>query len=201
MFKAALGNEHPRVVMSLNNLATVLGRQGKHAEAERIQREALAISRNLKGDPTAIESAIFGLAETLFRQGKFADSGAIYREALQRRSARLPADDLKVVGSAASLARLLADWVWAERGSLSEIRNLKPKISGRAQEAERLLRDCLAARLRGPTATHWRTDETRNRLGGALLAVAVTDPALTSESRAARFTEAEAILVESCEAL
>jgi hypothetical protein len=38
----------------------------------------------------------------------------------------------------------------------------------RAREAERLLRDYLTSELGGTKSTHWRTGETRSRLGGAL---------------------------------
>ena len=46
-----------------------------------------------------------------------------------------------------------------------------------------------------------RTADLRTRLGGALLAVAATDRRLTSEVRAAKFAEAEALLLESYQTL
>jgi hypothetical protein len=65
-----------------------------------------------------------------------------------------------------------------------------------ACEAECLLRDCLAIRLRGTNSTHWRVGDIRSRLGGALLAVAVTDAALTAEAHQTKLSEAESLLLE-----
>src|SRR5439155_15117931 len=71
----------------------------------------------------------------------------------------------------------------------------------RAREAETLLRECLAIQSVGANAAHWRTDEVRSRLGGALLAVALTDPALNAEARQTKLVEAEALLLEGNDGL
>ena len=84
----------------------------------------------------------------------------------------------------------------------SGINHLNPEIMDRAREAERLLRDCLAIRLREPDAAHWRTTgDVPSRLGGALVAVAVTDANLSVEARIAKLAEAETLLLEGNEAL
>jgi len=71
----------------------------------------------------------------------------------------------------------------------------------RAHEAERLLRDCLAIRQRGTNVNHWQTAETKTRPGGAVLAVAVIDPALDAAARQSKLTEAETLLLEGNEQL
>ena len=141
----------------------------------------------------------------------------LYREVLASRRASFAAEHEAVLSLTASLARLLADWAWAERTNLvaAEVTRLTAE-SGidqslltsaatasveRAREAERLLRDCLALRQRGTNATHWRTGDVRSRLGGALLVVAVTDPALTLAARLSKLTEAGPLLLEGNEAL
>ena len=212
--RKSLGTGHSIVASSLRQLTKLLQDAGKLSELEALLRETLALARNSAiPDPSEIETATLELAESLYRQCRYVEAETLYRAAMESKRARLTADNDSILGCMASLGRALADWAWADRQQSavtvpaaadggSELQPIKVRAPrDRAQEAERLLRDCLAARLRGSKATHWRTDETRNRLGGALLAVAVTDPALTSESRAARFIEAEAILLESYEAL
>ena len=47
--RRVLGEEHPDTLRSANNLATSLSGQGKHAEAERIEREVLGARRRVLG--------------------------------------------------------------------------------------------------------------------------------------------------------
>ena len=77
----------------------------------------------------------------------------------------------------------------------------KTNARGRAYEAERLLRECLALRLNGPDPSNWRTGNVRSCLGGALFVQTVTDPSLTSEARRAKLAEAEAMLLEGDSAM
>jgi Tfp pilus assembly protein PilF len=214
MRRKLLANEDPAVHGSLHELASVLRRQGRLAEAEALQREALELARkSATTKPKDLESRMHQLADDLYRQGKFADAEPLYRETIKSRQAHLRADDDQVISGIASLARLLADWAWDDRHQHAQVSS-RPAHNGsgatpsetrapheRAEEAERLLRDCLAARMRGPKATDAKTEDIRSRLGGAVLAVAVTDPALTSKSRQAKFSEAESLLLPANEAL
>jgi tetratricopeptide (TPR) repeat protein len=214
MKQKLLGNEHPTVATSLYALANVLQDRGDLVEAESLFRKALAISRGpAVGNAVDLEAYLNGLAENLFSQSKFGEAESLYREIVESRQARLPAEDSEVTGSVSSLGRLLADWVWSESGRSFEIEQVnradrlpgtpgtKPEVAERAREAERLLRNCLATQSRSAKATDWRTDENRSRLGGAVFAVAVTDPTLTSEDCLAKFTQAESLLLESNEVL
>ena len=67
-------------------------------------------------------------------------------------------------------------------------------MAARAREAERLLRDVIAAGAGQPA--NRQTAESKSRLGGALVAVAVADPDLDGRVRLAKFTEAEPLLLE-----
>lgn len=129
---------------------------------------------------------------------------------VQYRRAGLSADHKDVLDATASLARLLGDWAWAERDSKSEIRNPlaapersaggKSEIAERAREAERLLREVLAIRVRQSTNS-WRIGDLKSRLGGALVSVAVTDSAIDAERRRAKLNVAESLLLEGHERL
>jgi hypothetical protein len=44
-----LGKEHPRTLTSMNNLALVLGDQGKYEQAEEIHRQVLGLSETVLG--------------------------------------------------------------------------------------------------------------------------------------------------------
>ena len=47
--KRVLGAEHPATLSTANNLATCFYSQGKHAEAEEMQREVLAVRKRVLG--------------------------------------------------------------------------------------------------------------------------------------------------------
>ena len=70
----------------------------------------------------------------------------------------------------------------------------------RSNEAEDLLRNCLTIKL-APGDAVWRKADLHSRLGSALIAVVVADPAITSEDRHAKLTEAEALLLQGHAAL
>ncbi len=193
-----LGDEHPQVIVSINNFADSLMSQQKYAEAEPFYRESLSFARKFAtNDPTRIEKRLYALADALYRQQKFPEAEPFYREILQSRRARLPADHEDVNQIHASLGRFLSEWAWTDLASKSSIRSPQSEIVARAREAEILLRESLAIRLRGTNASHWRTDDVKSRLGGVLLTVIVADPSLTTEARQSQLGEAEALLLES----
>src|SRR5439155_667165 len=81
--------------------------------------------------------------------------------------------------------------------ALRRMGKTKPEVAQRAREAEHLLRDCLAIRLNALEPASSRLADTKSRLGGAVSAVAVTEPSLQTEARQEKFTDAEALLVEA----
>ena len=70
--RGVLGEEHPDTLLRANNLAQSLSRQGKHADAEQINREVLSARRRVSGEehPETLRSAN-NLAQTLSHQGEY----------------------------------------------------------------------------------------------------------------------------------
>jgi tetratricopeptide (TPR) repeat protein len=192
-----LSPDHPAVADTLNELGATLGRQNKYAEAEQAHREALAIRKKKLDEAHPLVVVSLGnLANSLYRQSKYAEAEPLCREILQRHGTSLHPDQ----DPAANLARLLSDWAWAEHGSNSGTptqSGTKPGPAEWAREAESLLRDCLAIRLRDTNSTGWRAQDARSRLGGALVSVAVCEPALTPDLVQSKLTEAESLLLEA----
>jgi tetratricopeptide (TPR) repeat protein len=79
----ALPEGHPAIANSYNNLAAALGAQGKHTEAEAMDRHTLAICLKALGEghpETATSYKNLGLA--LWAQGKYAEAEAMHCRAL-----------------------------------------------------------------------------------------------------------------------
>ena len=198
------------------------------AEGQHLARNYLSKARlRYTNDVAKLEESLDEVAELRYRQRQYAEAEPLYRELLQNQRARLGAEHNDVIGTTASLARLLADWAWAERTNIvaADVRR-RLSSSGsqpapahvpaadqslvtsaatvpyeRAREGERLLRECLALRLRDNNATQWRVADVKSRLGGALVSVAVTDPELNAAAREAKLAEAETLLLEGSQQL
>jgi hypothetical protein len=201
--------------------------QERAAEGEQLARDYLPKARlRYTNDVAKLEGSLYEVAELRYRQRQYAEAEPLYRELLQSRHARRGAEHDDVIGTTASLGRLLADWAWAERTNIvaAEVTRLASSNSQpaatnpaaidqslvtsaatvpheRAREAERLLRECLAVRLNGTNAIHWRVEDIKSRLGGALVSVAVTDRELNAAARGAKLAEAETLLLEGSERL
>jgi serine/threonine protein kinase/Tfp pilus assembly protein PilF len=165
-----LGNEHPDVADSLNNLALALHAQGRLAEAETMYREALAIQKRLWGDRhPSVPDALHNLADVLRAQGKLAEAETLHREILAMRRKRLGNEHPDVANSLNSLAGVLwnqgklAEAETAYREALAMNRRLlgnqHPNVAtalrnlagvlraqGKLTEAESLHREALALR-------------------------------------------------------
>ena len=78
-----LGQEHPDVATTINNLALLLLMQAKYEEAGPLAREALAMHRRLRGRlHPEIAISVNNLACILKDQGKYSQAEPLYREAL-----------------------------------------------------------------------------------------------------------------------
>ncbi len=75
MLKRVLGAEHPSTLMSASNLAASLSKQGKDADAERIQREVHEVRKRVLGveHPDTLTTAN-NLAASLSNQGKYSEA-------------------------------------------------------------------------------------------------------------------------------
>jgi predicted ABC-class ATPase len=140
MQRRVLGEEHPDTLTSANNLASSLSDQGKHADAERIQREVLAMQRRVLGEehPDTLTSAN-NLAATLVRRAK-------YTEAEQMLQSTLDASR-RVLGSAHSRTLVTERWLEDVRSSM---RAEQPTRTGGKVAARRNVR--AAAPALSPTA-------------------------------------------------
>ena len=80
--KAALGDDHPSTLDSMNNLAEVFRQQGKYAEAETLQQQTLELRKAALGDdhPSTLTS-MNNLAEVFRQQGKHAEGETLQRQA------------------------------------------------------------------------------------------------------------------------
>jgi tetratricopeptide (TPR) repeat protein len=178
------GEEHPLVASTMASLASALIEQGKLTEAEGILVRRLEISRTLYAtDLSKLDRPLLELADVWYRQGKYAQAEPLYRELIKLRAEHPTPGVGSRTDLMASLGRLLADWALLERAA--------PVSRERAREAEKLLRDCLAARVGATNVSRTKLGDTRSRLGGAVLSMAVCDPALNPD----RFKEAETLLL------
>jgi eukaryotic-like serine/threonine-protein kinase len=203
-----------RIASARSNLANILWNKGDKAGAEQLHRDALAAARNANSrDTTGLERHLLNLADILQEKPAFAELVSLHREIVDLQRARLPADDEELIDSTTHLAMWLTEWTWKDRraGGILGVTNRAAGVSDsapllaanapapaeRAREAERLLRHCLAVRTKTLRPASSRLGETRGRLGGALIAQAAADPALTTEARLALLAEAEPLLLKA----
>ena len=103
-----LGGDHPLIGESLNNLAILVQRQGKYAEAEPLYREALAIQKAYFGEAHPnIASFLNNIGGLLQQRGSYGDAEGHFRQALDLRRALLGEDQLEVLQSVNNLAEIL----------------------------------------------------------------------------------------------
>jgi tetratricopeptide (TPR) repeat protein len=83
MYQRLLGEEHPYVAMSLNNLALLYRSQGKYEEAKPLFRSALEKRKRLLGEehPDVAKSQ-WSLGALYQNQGRYSEAEALYRQAL-----------------------------------------------------------------------------------------------------------------------
>jgi eukaryotic-like serine/threonine-protein kinase len=84
--RGLLGDEHPYVATSLNNLAEVLRLRGDFAGAEAYHRQALALRRKLFGEEhPEVAASLNYLGEVRRHRGDYTGAEAFHREALSLR--------------------------------------------------------------------------------------------------------------------
>ena len=83
MGQRLLGEAHPDVATSLNNLAALYYSQGRYEEAEPLYRDALAMSQRLLGEAhPAVATSLNNLALLYRSQGRYEEAEPLYLEAL-----------------------------------------------------------------------------------------------------------------------
>jgi tetratricopeptide (TPR) repeat protein len=132
------------------NLAGSLALQGKHAEAEKMQREVLTEMKRLLGEehPNTLTTA-GNLADSLVRQGKYDEAEKMQREVLAVTTRVLGAEHPNTLTRAGNLAAYLSD-------------------QGKYDEAVAMEREVLAVKQRVLGAEHPNTLTTAVNLADSL---------------------------------
>ena len=130
MFRRILGENHPNVALSLNNLAELYYSQGRYSEAEPLFKQALDLrKRTLAENHPLVASSLNSLAELYRRQGRYSEAEPLLKQALELRKRTLGENHPDVASSLNNLAELY-------------------KNQGRYSEAEPLLKQALELRKR-----------------------------------------------------
>jgi CHAT domain-containing protein/Tfp pilus assembly protein PilF len=108
IYEKALGPEHPRVAMSLNNLAVLLETQGNYAEARPLQERALKIREKALGpEHPDVAMSLNNLAMLLQTQGNYQEARPLFERALRIVEKALGPEHPDVALSLNNLALLL----------------------------------------------------------------------------------------------
>jgi tetratricopeptide (TPR) repeat protein len=163
----ALGEDHPHIAFSYNDLAVALNAQGKYAEAEALHRRALAIRLKAwgEGHPDTAQS-YNNLAFILRTQGKHGEAEALLRRALAITIKALGEDNPGTAQSYYNLALTLHD-------------------QGKSAEAEAIFRRALAIRLKALGEGHPDTAYSYTNLARSLDRQGKHDDALRTWGAAA----------------
>jgi CHAT domain-containing protein len=121
-----LGDRHPDIATSLNNLAELYRLQGRYGEAEPLLQESLAIWREQLGDRHPhVATSLNNLAALYQVQGRFGEAEILFQESLNILREQLGDNHPDVANSLNNLAELYRE-------------------QGRFREAEPLLQESLA---------------------------------------------------------
>ena len=105
--KARLGDDHPDVATSLNNLAGLYKNQGRYEEAEPLSQRALNLRKRLLGDDHPdVATSLNNLALLYKNQGRYEEAEPLYQRALNLRKKLLGDDHPYVAQSLNNLAGL-----------------------------------------------------------------------------------------------
>ena len=197
MYRKLLPPEDSDISKCLHNLIGILLEQNKTTEVENLVWNVVAEASQAPAETAPkFEARCSLLGESFYHAGQPVPAEPLCREWLRSAGARLDPSDEAVQNAAVCLASLLTDWAWSESEATD-----RTKVLERAREAERLLREGVALRTRTLKPESSRLADTRSRLGNALAAITVLDPALTGEARKANLDEAERLLLQSQEVL
>lgn len=207
MRRRLFGAKHEEVAAALNNLARLAAQREHYDRAETLFREALEMISDIKGpSDSRVASALTNLAGCLLSMGKVDEAEASFADALAIRSAIYKPDHHLVATAKLGLgraafaagnlaeARRLAD---ASVAALSQINTEHPDLgsalelqgevlaaTGRADEAEPILRRALRLAEQARPPVRLDIAETKASLGTCLV-------------KLAKYDEAESVLLDS----
>jgi serine/threonine protein kinase/Tfp pilus assembly protein PilF len=145
-----LGDEHPDIAVTMNQLAYVYHRENKLAESERYARASLAMSQRFYGKQHPdVAIALGHLAGLFLDEGKIEEAESTYREALALSRQMLGDEHEQTATLASNLGRLLL-------------------TGGRRSESVALFREAMETRAKVLPRGHWRVFESQSWLGEAL---------------------------------
>ncbi|MEH2205057.1 MAG: tetratricopeptide repeat protein, partial [Nostoc sp.] len=102
-----LGEEHPNVATSLNNLGSIYDSQGRYNQAEPLYQQALALRKRLLGEEhPSVATSLACLAHIYYSQGRYDQAEPLYLQALELRKRLLGDAHPDVATSLNNLARL-----------------------------------------------------------------------------------------------
>ncbi|MEH2292544.1 tetratricopeptide repeat protein [Nostoc sp.] len=105
--KKRLGDEHPDVAASLNNLALLYHSQGRYSEAEPLHIQALELRRHLLGNEHLdVAQSLNNLAELYRSQGRYSEAEPLHIQTLELRCQLLGNEHPDVATSVNNLAEL-----------------------------------------------------------------------------------------------
>lgn len=143
-----LGEEHPDVAQSMNNLASLYRFQGRYKEAELLFGQALALNRCLFGETHPdVATNLNNLAGLYESQGRYSEAELLYVKTLALRQHLLGKEHPDVAGSLNNLAALY-------------------ELQGRYNEAEPLFVQALALRQQIFGNDHLYVASSLNNLAG-----------------------------------
>ncbi len=109
IFRDPSERHHPRAISLMNDYAALLGMLKAPAEAETLQREAIAIGQQVLGPGTlTVANLTNNLAVTLTSLGRHADAERAFREAFEQHLALLGENHWRVRNIARNIGRILA---------------------------------------------------------------------------------------------
>ena len=105
--QSRLGENHPDVATSLNNLAALYKSQGRYEEAEPLLLQALELRKRLLGENHPyVADSLNGLGFLYYSQGKYEEAEPLYLQALELRKRLLGENHPYVANSLNNLAKL-----------------------------------------------------------------------------------------------
>jgi tetratricopeptide (TPR) repeat protein len=103
-----LGDKHPDIALSLNNLSHTLREQGRYDEAASVLQEALGIARPALGDEHPLTATyMVNLARIQLLQGQAATAEPLLRHALGIRLRAFREDDWRIASAKSLLGAIL----------------------------------------------------------------------------------------------